>query len=579
MNAFSWLAQPLALRWTEALLHFVWQGAALSAVALMALQLRSSRQRYLGLVATFGLMTACPFVTLAVLSSASMPASSEFVATMDYADISDETGASELVLANAMDDSSPVDAASPLDWNATFSATVVTWQPAILIVWLAGVGVLQARLLLGLFGLSRLIAGTTTAPEKWTAILQRLLNRTGRQLKVTLAVTAHIAEPMAVWWWRPIILLPAAWLTEVPPGVLESVLAHELSHLRRWDLWINFYQRLGETLLFYHPGVWWVSRRIRVERELCCDAAAVTLTGEPLGYAQALEFVVRQRLELVRPLLAAGMGGTEMTLLSRVQRVLGLESPRRWNGGWSLGLTAAAVMIAGGLMLATASQAVVGDEPADATPAAEEGRKDPSREGRDEPRPEGRRERDGDRPRERDGDRPPRDGERRGPPEGGPRGEGERGPGRGPGPRDGFDDRRGPPPGPDVMRELMEQIRALRDEVADLRNEVRALRGGRGPEGDFRGPPRDGERRGPPDGAGRGPREGRRSPPDGERRGPPDGEHRGPPDGERGGPPRPPRDGERGPEGRRGPPPGERGEGDGERPRRPPIEDAPKKDA
>jgi UDP-N-acetylmuramoyl-L-alanyl-D-glutamate--2,6-diaminopimelate ligase len=78
------------------------------------------------------------------------------------------------------------------------------------------------------------------------------------------------------------VLLPVCWLTEMTPEVLEAVVAHELAHVRRWDLWVNLFQRLVETLLFYHPAVWWVSRRVRLEREMCCDELAVSVTGERL---------------------------------------------------------------------------------------------------------------------------------------------------------------------------------------------------------------------------------------------------------------------------------------------------------
>ena len=61
---------------------------------------------------------------------------------------------------------------------------------------------------------------------------------------------------------RPMVLLPAAWIAEMPPEILEAVIAHELAHIRRRDLWATFFQRLVETLLFYHPAVWWISRRV-----------------------------------------------------------------------------------------------------------------------------------------------------------------------------------------------------------------------------------------------------------------------------------------------------------------------------
>ena len=105
------------------------------------------------------------------------------------------------------------------------------------------------------------------------------------------------------------MLVPVAWVTEMPAEALEAVIAHELAHVRRLDLWVNLLQRVVETLFFYHPAVWWISRQLRQEREMCCDEMAVAATGERLAYVEALELVARERLTGVRPALAAGARG------------------------------------------------------------------------------------------------------------------------------------------------------------------------------------------------------------------------------------------------------------------------------
>ena len=84
------------------------------------------------------------------------------------------------------------------------------------------------------------------------------------------------------------MLLPASALAGLSPQQLEAILAHELAHIRRHDYLVNLLQTLVETLLFYHPAVWWLSRRIRIERENCCDDLAVSLCGDPVAYAKAL---------------------------------------------------------------------------------------------------------------------------------------------------------------------------------------------------------------------------------------------------------------------------------------------------
>ena len=91
---------------------------------------------------------------------------------------------------------------------------------------------------------------------------------------------------------KPMVLLPASMLTRLPTALLKAVIAHELSHIRRWDLWGNLLQRFAETLLFYHPAIWWLSRRLSTEREFCCDVMAVRTTGHRSSYARALERAV-----------------------------------------------------------------------------------------------------------------------------------------------------------------------------------------------------------------------------------------------------------------------------------------------
>ncbi len=100
-------------------------------------------------------------------------------------------------------------------------------------------------------------------------------------------------SPATLGFLRPVILLPPAVALGVTPQQLEALLAHELAHIRRHDYLVNVLQMLAETLFFYHPAVWWASRRIRVERELCCDDIAVDACGDAVGYAQALTKVAR----------------------------------------------------------------------------------------------------------------------------------------------------------------------------------------------------------------------------------------------------------------------------------------------
>ena len=127
---------------------------------------------------------------------------------------------------------------------------------------------------------------------------------------------------MVIGWLRPVILLPLAMLAGLTPGQLESILAHELAHVRRHDYLMNLLQTLVETFLFYHPAVWWISRRMRLERERCCDDAAVRLSGDRIGYAEALAAVSEVRGLAPAPAATGTRGGRE--LIGRIGRILGV---------------------------------------------------------------------------------------------------------------------------------------------------------------------------------------------------------------------------------------------------------------
>jgi hypothetical protein len=143
---------------------------------------------------------------------------------------------------------------------------------------------------------------------------------------VRVLESSLVSVPTAVGWLRPAILLPASAFTGLTPQQLEAVLAHELAHIRRHDYLVNVLQTGVETLLFYHPAVWWVSRQIRAEREHVCDDMAVRVTGDAMTYARALTRIERLRTAAA-PHLAMGADGG--SLKSRVSRLVeGSPSPR-----------------------------------------------------------------------------------------------------------------------------------------------------------------------------------------------------------------------------------------------------------
>jgi uncharacterized protein involved in exopolysaccharide biosynthesis len=136
---------------------------------------------------------------------------------------------------------------------------------------------------------------------------------------VRLLKSALVEVPTVIGWVRPVILLPAATLAGLTPGQLETILAHELAHVRRLDYVVNAFQCLVEALMFYHPVAWWISRCIREERENCCDDLVINVCGDRVGYARALATLEGLRAELPEWAFAASGG----SLLNRIRRLVG----------------------------------------------------------------------------------------------------------------------------------------------------------------------------------------------------------------------------------------------------------------
>ena len=143
----------------------------------------------------------------------------------------------------------------------------------------------------------------------------------------------------------PSFLLPISALTGLNELQLRAVIAHELAHIRRFDAFFNLFQVAAETLLFYHPAVWWLSKRIRTERENCCDDVALAVCGNPAEYARALALMEEWR---VAPSFA--MAANRGPLASRVTRLLGIteKGSSLRNAGVAFGvLCLAAALLAG----------------------------------------------------------------------------------------------------------------------------------------------------------------------------------------------------------------------------------------
>jgi TonB family protein len=158
---------------------------------------------------------------------------------------------------------------------------------------------------------------------------------------VRVVKSSLVRVPMVVGLFKPVILLPVSVLAGMPQGQLEMVIAHELGHIKRLDYLFNLLQLIVETLLYYHPAIRWMARRIRQERENCCDDLVVRSCGEPVTYAKALASLEVLRSPAGLTALAASGGD----LLGRVRRIVDRELPRNGAGYAQLSMLAIVALV------------------------------------------------------------------------------------------------------------------------------------------------------------------------------------------------------------------------------------------
>ena len=176
------------------------------------------------------------------------------------------------------------------------------WAAYVFVSWLVVAGVAMTRLSAGVFRLRKLRQTCTPVDA---ATLDPAIRRTLEELTgatsfasrpVTLATSECVRVPAALGLWKPMIVLPAWALEELPLSDLNIILRHEFAHLHRWDDWTNLLQKMVRALFFFHPAVWWIENRLSVEREMACDDIVVAQTGNPMGYASCLVSLLERSL-------------------------------------------------------------------------------------------------------------------------------------------------------------------------------------------------------------------------------------------------------------------------------------------
>jgi beta-lactamase regulating signal transducer with metallopeptidase domain len=292
-----------------ALLHSLWQGALLAAAAALTLR-------------------AMPRATAAARHSVAMG----FLVAMVLA-----PAAQLAIYANSDAPLQPGPLLAVLDARlGAFAA------PLMVAAWVAGVAFMVARHWVGF----RTIVAMEREryldlPKEWLDRAERVRRALGAANTVAVRLSEAVVTPCVTHISRPIIWLPATFIARMPAKQLEALIAHELAHVVRRDRLWNGLQNAIEAVLFYHPAVWWLGKRIRQEREHACDDLAVAACGDAIALAEVLADLERARHATSRVRLAANGGA----LLQRVTRLLG-ETPLRARRGVLAMLGATAIVCA-----------------------------------------------------------------------------------------------------------------------------------------------------------------------------------------------------------------------------------------
>ena len=349
-----------SLGWT--LVHSIWQIAALSMLLWLAFRLIDPRRSDLRYVAAASILTLSFLIP--VLTLVRMVGSAErSIATGDAGGLIDnetrENGDGPAERESYLNQLRPgiqtnaawVSSETVSGANQIVERYLRGLFPYFVSVWLAGIILFSMRISGGIWQLNKYRRHRLSkVPEEWARRFETICVRIGASKVVELLSSKTLSTPIAVGVFRPVIIVPAAMFLQIEPRQLEAIIVHELIHIRRHDPLVNVIQIAIETVFFYHPGIWWISRQVRREREFAADAAVLEIFEDGnLTYAAALASLEEIRLsadQTVPSIAAAANGGS---LMQRIQRILNEKTEKRNAGSaWSAG--AAIVLISAVLL-------------------------------------------------------------------------------------------------------------------------------------------------------------------------------------------------------------------------------------
>jgi beta-lactamase regulating signal transducer with metallopeptidase domain len=341
---FDFLPSGFAHAFGWSLLHSFWQGFALLLLAVALLFLmkgKSPRSRYAVVYIIMMLIPLSFTVTFWLNWEARIPGpgpgSTPLSGFTAY-----ESGQIGPV--------APAD--EPVGWKESLVRSLDAHTHWFFLVWLIGFMFFSARFAGSLWFTYRLRSRGLIYPGAyWNLRLEKLSGQLGLKKAVRLAESHLASVPMTAGFLRPVILLPVGTLAGVPPQMIDAIILHELAHILRKDYLLNIAQSFVEVMFFYHPVTWWLSDKIRQEREHICDDIALEITKDRINYIKALTTMEEKNLKT--PVFANAMAGSGKNLLARMKRLAGME---RGSKGIAEGMVA--IVLLAGMIIAVSAHAL-----------------------------------------------------------------------------------------------------------------------------------------------------------------------------------------------------------------------------
>ena len=204
-----------------------------------------------------------------------------------------------------------------------------SWALYIFAAWLLMAAAGLLRVGLGFWHLQRL--RKSCVPVDVAAldpILRKTLEEFDSPRPVKLCVSDRLRVPTAIGFTKPLVVIPSWTMRELSAAELNPILLHELAHLRRRDDWTNLVQKILGALLFFHPAVWWIEKKLALEREMACDDLVLASTTSPRAYAECLVSLAEKSF-LRRGLALAQAAVDRLRNVSlRVSQILDVHRPR-----------------------------------------------------------------------------------------------------------------------------------------------------------------------------------------------------------------------------------------------------------